>query len=1149
MTIRFGSDEKQESIRDITKAYKIDHNELDTSFRMADFESAIADKLRDQLQKENQKATKTGKAVSDTASVNNFENDELTKFYKAEIEDLLSNVKGMNRRQLKTQQTRMAQLMGSLEDSGAKETEFLKEQMKKSNEFLNEEAERKNSLGKRANDTWDEFRDTFVDIESLAMGIVGNNPLAGVAIKMIGNYLKRNKEAKKEKKRELEAQIHREQMAEHTESEKQRIAKQESKNQKDLDKIQRSNLATESRFIRRKAEEDIIEESNKQDQKTEEEYQKYIGEDTATSSNGSNSLGTESSPLIVRDDNIETVVDRVANDNKESVEEESVADRITDSNEVKAERKVEQTFYKETLQWQKDVMKILKGGGIGLAGGIGGAGIGAGAGSGGSSGGMMETAIGSAIGGAIASKISKAKELAGKAKDKLKKGASKLIPKKLSHRLAVVGGMVGMGSLMGGDDAEAEEPQAEINPADLPAHERIAKKVEEDQSNMIKADVGVGLATPALQKMAGKGLSKFIPGLGAVGDAGYEYAEGGSVGSAMTAGGGALAGAGAGASLGASAGLLFGPGAVVASPVLGAIGGILGGIGGAMGATSLFGDSDEEKGHNLVSRDLQDRGYINRDDLMPFDDSELLKPNKLQELTVQELQSLLAIDDFDEDDTALIQENLDIKMGKKEKLSKESQAMLDQKQADLEAESSGGNFLWNMAKSVIPGLGVASTAYDAMTGDKDKSKMTKGNQINGKDVKQDEFDAFEKWKANNKKNNVTGFSSNGVDKSEEEFWGVSHNGREKFEEERAEQRNNQKTLTGKAEQGHKGLGGVSAKYETGGKGAGTISSGRGDPGGKSYGTYQLASKTGTLQKYLEQSKYKDQLGGEVNSQEFQDNWKKLAKENPEFGQDQHDFIKKTHYDPVMSDFKKQSGMESLENMPGLQDALWSQSVQHSGGGNSEIIKNALANVGEGATEEDYINALYGARGNYTDKIGARKGNAQVSGLSGGRYAKERLDALELAKTGRGEDPTQQLAKNDPINEGLIKATKESNNVTIDPFQEKLAKADQQYYDKDTATFMNSGNAGTSSLDAKGGLVPNKPPSQQLTAQIDSTKAEIDKQKEEKNKQPVVINSSVANNSSGGGGGGGAGSSTPSGARNTESSINAIVLGQLKGGMV
>lgn len=51
------------------------------------------------------------------------------------------------------------------------------------------------------------------------------------------------------------------------------------------------------------------------------------------------------------------------------------------------------------------------------------------------------------------------------------------------------------------------------------------------------------------------------------------------------------------------------------------------------------------------------------------------------------------------------------------------------------------------------------------------------------------------------------------------------------------------------------MGQTSARYESSGIGPGTISSGKGDAGGVSYGSYQLSSKKGTLKEYLDQSAY------------------------------------------------------------------------------------------------------------------------------------------------------------------------------------------------------------------------------------------------------------------------------------------------------
>ena len=123
------------------------------------------------------------------------------------------------------------------------------------------------------------------------------------------------------------------------------------------------------------------------------------------------------------------------------------------------------------------------------------------------------------------------------------------------------------------------------------------------------------------------------------------------------------------------------------------------------------------------------------------------------------------------------------------------------------------------------------------------------------------------------------------------------------------------------------LGQTSTRYETGGRGAGTISSGKGDRGGVSYGSYQLSSKMGTLQEYLDSSPYGKHFEGLTpTSREFNEKWRELARTDPNFAKDQHDFIKKTHYDVQVAKLEK-AGIDLSDRGPAVQDALWSTSVQ------------------------------------------------------------------------------------------------------------------------------------------------------------------------------------------------------------------------------
>lgn len=127
------------------------------------------------------------------------------------------------------------------------------------------------------------------------------------------------------------------------------------------------------------------------------------------------------------------------------------------------------------------------------------------------------------------------------------------------------------------------------------------------------------------------------------------------------------------------------------------------------------------------------------------------------------------------------------------------------------------------------------------------------------------------------------------------------------------------------------LGQTSQQYESGKGGAGTVSTGKGDNGGASYGTYQLSSKMGTVDKFLGKSGYASQFEGlKPGSPEFDAKWKDVAKSDPAFGGAQHDFIKETHFDPAMAGLKK-GGIDLSGRGSAVQDSLWSTSVQFGAG--------------------------------------------------------------------------------------------------------------------------------------------------------------------------------------------------------------------------
>lgn len=153
-----------------------------------------------------------------------------------------------------------------------------------------------------------------------------------------------------------------------------------------------------------------------------------------------------------------------------------------------------------------------------------------------------------------------------------------------------------------------------------------------------------------------------------------------------------------------------------------------------------------------------------------------------------------------------------------------------------------------------------------------------------------------------------------------------------------------------------------AEFESGTRGVASISSGRGDPGGKSYGKYQLASKTGTLRAWLRGSRYKAHFSGvALASRAFDQIWLKLANEQPEeFEYDQWQFIERTHYRPV----RALADIFGIASTPSINEFLWSSSVQHSRKGNRRI----LSRVDNTLNERRTLSALFESRKRYVRGI-------------------------------------------------------------------------------------------------------------------------------------------------------------------------------------
>jgi hypothetical protein len=183
------------------------------------------------------------------------------------------------------------------------------------------------------------------------------------------------------------------------------------------------------------------------------------------------------------------------------------------------------------------------------------------------------------------------------------------------------------------------------------------------------------------------------------------------------------------------------------------------------------------------------------------------------------------------------------------------------------------------------------------------------------------------------------------------------------------------------------MGDIASKYESGGD-WGAVSSGAGDPGGASYGRYQLASKTGTLQAFLKQSQYDREFKGlSPGTQAFNTKWKQLAGMT-EFRQSQQDFIRKRHFEPV----RAIANSVGLPQSRMVNEALWSMGVQHGKAG--QIVRNAFKGVDPRKMgNEAIVQRLYQHRSNYVSNL--RTLSPKIKRNIINRYKNEMSDVLSL----------------------------------------------------------------------------------------------------------------------------------------------------------
>lgn len=197
------------------------------------------------------------------------------------------------------------------------------------------------------------------------------------------------------------------------------------------------------------------------------------------------------------------------------------------------------------------------------------------------------------------------------------------------------------------------------------------------------------------------------------------------------------------------------------------------------------------------------------------------------------------------------------------------------------------------------------------------------------------------------------------------------------------------------------IGSLSAHFESGESGPGAV--GYDYKGGTSYGTYQIASRTGTMRNfigYLSENApdmaAKLKSAGPSNTGSCSGRmpivWKKIAAEDPvRFSRLQYDFIEKSHYLPALQEISEQTGMDISRAPRVMKEVLWSTAVQHGPKGAAKIFTKAIqrSRSGDGGVKTArLIDSVYDLRAN---QIGSSEYQAALKN----RFREEGRVALSM----------------------------------------------------------------------------------------------------------------------------------------------------------
>ncbi len=207
--------------------------------------------------------------------------------------------------------------------------------------------------------------------------------------------------------------------------------------------------------------------------------------------------------------------------------------------------------------------------------------------------------------------------------------------------------------------------------------------------------------------------------------------------------------------------------------------------------------------------------------------------------------------------------------------------------------------------------------------------------------------------------------------------------------------------------GRSAQGDLSAMFESGEKGIAAIGHDR--TGGTSYGKYQIASRTGTMDRFLdylenEKPEWAERLkaSGPADTGSTKGAmpavWAKIAMEDPAgFEKVQHDFIKKDHYVPARDMILGQTGLDLDNAPPALREVLWSTSVQHGATGAARIFSKAIDSFLGKVQSPDFKVLIDKVYSNREDQFASSTSRVRQSVIN--RLGREKNLALAMLDSG------------------------------------------------------------------------------------------------------------------------------------------------------